>query len=1076
MTPEWRGDVPELELLNRMVTEPLPLGLRSGAVEPFFQRDVYFDSADWTLRRRGVTCRFRVRVDDRRILTIRAVGRSDGGVSLVLPQTFEAEVAELDGEQALAGASDPARRLRALIEPGRLIPRIQFETERRIRRTQPGWFSRAQFEVAYDVVTVRSHQLAQTFQELKLRHLHRGRPGLDGLARAFQEQYGLRPLLVGKADRAEKLLRDLESEALARAARGSREVAAIVLAEGCAALVSDAATLTLPVRGGSGEDACRELLRTHFGSADGQVRFLGTASAGGTRPVLEVWLARRGSEARDAGASGRLQWLPFDELLAGAGAPGLRDPRTLAALTVAARSETLAEWIRGTAAQSEPSMPAEPRTGERRVRLSDITLRSPVPDPARPGPEHFLNSDLSLIEFHARVLALAEDARVPLLARVRFLSIFSANLDEFFMVRVAALKHAVSAGATEVGEDGLAPQEQLDAVAIRIRGLLERQSRCFTEGCQPALAAHGARIHRWSELSEPQREAMRRYFAEQIFPVLTPQALTRAPGHPFPLIPNLRLSLAVVVRDPRAGQLHFAYLKIPESLPRFVKLGDGSGFVPVEDVVRESLGQLYPGRIVDEAYVFRLTRGADLELDEHHAVSLLQVIEEEAKRRPFGAPVRVEVERAMPVAVRELLLRELQFEDTGPTSPLGSGDVYEAESLLDLGALRELARSPLTELDYPRHHGRAPIPAGQSLFAVLAERDVLVHHPYDAFEATVERLFVEAADDPDVVAIKLTLYRAGGRSGIVEALLRAAERGKEVFVFVELKARFDEERNIDWARKLEQAGIRVVYGLVELKTHAKTALIARREGDSIRRYVHIGTGNYNAVTAGMYTDLGLLSADPALGADLNDLFNELSGSSEAPRTAFRRILVSPTYLLNRLIGLIDREAEHARAERVGRIRAKINGLADPDIIAALYRASQAGADVDLVVRGICALRPGVIGLSERIRVVSILGRFLEHARIYQFANAGDPEYYIGSADWRPRNLRRRVEVVTPVRDAACRRRLDEILDAELADPLAWDLLPDGSYVRREFAGDAPSAQDLFLGGVSGSLAGGSRPR
>ncbi len=1058
---EWTGDVPSLDLLNRMVGEELPLGLRSGPVQLSFQRDAYFDSADWTLRRRGVTCRFRIRVDDRRILTVRTIGRWNGGIPATLPATSEAEVPELEGEQALAGVSEPARRLRALIEPSRLVPRVRFETERRLRRTRRGWFSRAQYEVVYDVVTVRSRQLARAFQELKLRQLAGGRPGLEQVARAFQERYGLRPLLVGKVDRAERLLRDLESEALAHAARGSREVAVVVLEEGRVALLADATALTLPVRRGSGEEACREVLRAHFGSADAQLRFLGTAAASGARPVLEVWLARRASAPRDGDASGRLQWLPFHELLAGAGAPGLRDPRMLGALTVAARSEALFEWTRSTPLAA--SGPAEPPTRERRPRLSDVTLRAPVAA-GGPRPEQFLNSDLSLIAFNARVLELAEDSSVPPLARVRFLSILSANLDEFFMVRVAALKRSIAEGVTEAGGDGLSPEEQLDAIAIRVRVLLERQYRCLREECLPALAAHAAGILRWAELSEPQRQTLRRYFTEQIFPIITPQALTRAPGHPFPLIPNLRLSLGVVVRDPHAGPMHFTYLKVPDALSRFVKLAEGGGFVPVEDIIRENLTRLYPGRLVDAAYAFRITRGADLELDEHHAASLLQVIEEEAKRRPYGAVVRVEVERGMPQAVRELLLRELQFEETAPSASLGSGDLYEAESLLDLSALREIARLPLAELDYPPHQACAPIAPGRSVFETLAERDVLVHHPYDSFEATVERLFVEAADDPDVVAIKLTLYRAGGRSGIVDALLRAAGRGKEIFVFVELKARFDEERNIEWARTLEQAGIRIVYGLVDLKTHAKTALVLRREQGGIRRYVHIGTGNYNAVTAGMYTDLGLLSADEALGADLNDLFNELSGSSQPPRTAFRQILVSPTYLLQRLIELVEREAAHARAGGGARIRAKLNGLADPDVIAALYRASQAGVDIDLSVRGVCTLRPAVLGLSERIRVVSILGRFLEHARIYHFANGGDAEYYIGSADWRPRNLRRRVEVVAPVRDPACRRRLDAILEAELADPTAWELGPDGDYRRRTPppGADRRSSQERLL--------------
>ena len=419
----------------------------------------------------------------------------------------------------------------------------------------------------------------------------------------------------------------------------------------------------------------------------------------------------------------------------------------------------------------------------------------------------------------------------------------------------------------------------------------------------------------------------------------------------------------------------------------------------------------------------------------------------------------------MPPHVRELLLRELQFEDTAPAGSLGASDLYVAPGLVDFGGLRQLARLPLPELDYPPHAGVSPIASGSSIFTVLAERDVLVHHPYDDFESTVQRFVLEAADDPDVVAIKQTLYRAGGRSAIVDALVRAASQGKEVFVFVELKARFDEERNIEWARKLEQAGIRVVYGLVELKTHAKIALVVRREAGRTRRYVHVGTGNYNAATATTYTDLGLLSADPDLGADLHDLFNELSSSSRPPQTAFRRILVSPTFLTQRLLQLIAREADHARkGGPEARIRAKINGLADPEIIEGLYRASQAGVEIALIVRGVCTLRPGVVGLSERIRVTSVLGRFLEHARIYHFANGGEPEYFIGSADWRPRNLRQRVEVVAPVSDPGARARLDRILELQLTDPTAWDLEPDGSYRRRspESGADRRTSQERLL--------------
>ena len=1055
MLAEWKADVPTLDLLNRMVADPLPLGLRSGRVEPFFQRDIYFDSADWTLRRRGVSCRFRIGVDDRRVLTLRTGGRWEDGAVLMLPQRFEALVPELEGDQALAGTSDPARRLRALIEPGQLLPRIQFETERRVRHSKPTWFSWGRHDILYDVVTVRSHHLAQKFQELKLRAVTSGRPRIDRLAQAFQERYGLRPLLVGKQERADKLLRELEAEGLADVTRGGREVAVIAVQAGAVAMLAESGSFTLPTRRGSGEEGCRDVLRVSFGSADGQVRFLGTAPAGLTRPLLEVWEVRRAIGAPDSAHAPPLHWVPVEELLTGAGSPGLRDPRTLAALTVAARSDAFT---------AVPPIEPTGRATERRVRLSDFALRPAVADLDRLGPEHFLNSDLSLLQFNARVLALAEDPSVPLLARVRFLAIVSANLDEFFMIRVTALKRAVLEGVAASGDDGLAAEAALQIIGLRVRALLEGQARCFAEACRPALAAQRVRIFSWTELSKERQEELEGYFTERIFPFVSPQAMTRAPGHPFPLIPNLRLSLAVLVRDPGGGPTHFAYVKVPDDQPRFVPLGDGTGFVTVEDIIRANLRAVYPGRIVDAAYAFRVTRGADLELDEQHASSLMQVIEEETKRRPFGAAVRVEVEGDMPQAVRELLLRELQFEDTSSAGVLGPSDLYVAPGLLDFGGLRDLARLPLPTLDYPPYVGASPIETGRSIFAVLADRNVLVHHPYDAFEATVERFLIEAADDPDVVAIKQTLYRAGGRSAIVDALLRATGRGKEVFVFVELKARFDEERNIEWARKLEQAGIRVVYGLVDLKTHAKTALVVRREGGGIRRYVHIGTGNYNAATAATYTDVGLLSADQDLGADLNDLFNELSGSSRPPQTAFRRILVSPTFLTKRLLELIAREAEHGRAGREARIRAKINGVADPEIIEALYRASQAGVDIALVVRGVCTLRPGVVGLSERIRVTSVLGRFLEHARIYHFANGGEPEYYIGSADWRPRNLRQRVEVVTPVQDPVSRARLDGILELQLADPTAWDLEPDGSYRHRapESGADRRTSQERLL--------------
>jgi polyphosphate kinase len=476
------------------------------------------------------------------------------------------------------------------------------------------------------------------------------------------------------------------------------------------------------------------------------------------------------------------------------------------------------------------------------------------------------------------------------------------------------------------------------------------------------------------------------------------------------------------------------------------------GVVPLESMVRAQVGALFPGREVVEAHAFRVTRSGDIQLDELGTASFAQAIAEELRRRPWGPVVRIEVERTMPLLLRELLQRELRFEESALQSVLGPSDVYEADGPVDLGGLGELAGGAARpDLDYPPFTARDPFAGERSVFDVLDRGDVLVHHPHDAFTASLERFIADAADDPDVAAIKLTLYRPGGPSRIAEALRGAAASGKDVSVFVELKARFDEELNIGWAQSLEAAGIHVITGLATLKIHAKVALVVRRTAGRTRRYAHVGSGNYNADTARLYTDLGLFTADDAITGDLHALFNELTGSSRPPQAAFRRLLVAPTNMLDRFLVLIARETEHARAGRGGHIRAKLNGLADCTVIGALYSASQAGVDVDLVVRGICMLRPGIPGLSERIHVVSVLGRFLEHARIYHFANAGTPEYYIGSADWRPRNLRRRVEVITPVDDPAAQARLDRILERELAAPSAWDLESDGSYTRSRAA-------------------------
>lgn len=656
-------------------------------------------------------------------------------------------------------------------------------------------------------------------------------------------------------------------------------------------------------------------------------------------------------------------------------------------------------------------------------------------------PSLYLNRELSWLEFNRRVLTLATDPVVPLLERVRFLSIFHSNLDEFFMVRVAGLKQQVASGVTRRTADGRSPSEQLRAIAERLHPMIATAQETLHGQLLPLLERAGIRLVRMADLSEQQRFSLDEYFEDEVFPVLTPLAVD--PGHPFPYISNLSLSLAVTVRDRRTGQQRFARVKVPGVLPRFVWVQDEPLLVPLEDLIAARLGRLFPGTDIIDSYAFRVTRNADLDLEEDEAEDLLLAIEQELRRRRFGAVVRLEIDAAMPAWLRTLLIEELAVDED---------DVYPIDGMLGVGDIADLANLDRPDLTYepwqpvvPAPLRAAPDGSEPDLFALLSSTDLLVHHPYDSFEHTVGRLITSAAEDPQVLAIKQTLYRTAGDSPIVQALIRAADSGKQVVALVELKARFDEEANIVWARELEKAGVHVVYGLVGLKTHTKTSLIVRREEEGIRRYCHVGTGNYNHKTARLYTDLGLLTADPAIGADLTDLFNVLTGY--AHHESYRKLFVAPVSLRDRITRLIDREiAEHVAGRRRGLIRCKMNSLLDATLIRKLYEASRAGVQVDLVVRGICALNPGVPGVSDRIRVVSIVGRFLEHARILQF---GPDDVYIGSADWMPRNLDRRVEAMTPVEHPHLRERLARTLDLMLADNAnAWHLDRDGAWRRR----------------------------
>ncbi|HUL85401.1 MAG TPA: polyphosphate kinase 1 [Actinomycetota bacterium] len=664
------------------------------------------------------------------------------------------------------------------------------------------------------------------------------------------------------------------------------------------------------------------------------------------------------------------------------------------------------------------------------------TVRPVVPERVAEVPprERFDNRELSWLEFNARVLALAENGDLPLLERVRFLAIFQDNLDEFFQIRVAGLKEQVRAGLPPTSPDGMTPSEQLERISERVRTLLARQHHTWSRSLRPRLANAGIRILDWGQLDEAAMLHVRAAFEERVYPILTP--LSVDPVHPFPYISNLSLNLAVEVRDPASGVERFARVKVPPNLPRFMTLPDGERFVPIEQVIAAHAEMLFPGMQIAAVHPFRITRDADLELEIDEAEDLLSQIESILRQRERSPEaVRLEVPRTMPKATRHLLREELELDQL---------DVYVFRSPLGLSDLFQLTSLDRPDLKYEPWSGKTQrrlqaVVAGRTdIFSELRQGDILVQHPYDAFDTSVELFVDQASRDPQVLAIKQTLYRTSDKdSAIVRSLVRAAEAGKQVAALVELTARFDEEANITWARVLEQAGVHVVYGVVGLKTHAKVSLVVRDEGGSIRRYCHVGTGNYHPDTARLYEDLGLLTAEPESTADVADLFNYLTGYSN--QADYRRILVAPVTLRRSLMELIE---EQSRPD--GRIAMKMNSLVDAPMIDALYEASQRGCRVDLIVRGICCLRPGVPGLSERIRVRSIVGRYLEHSRIFRFGEGEEARHLIGSADLMPRNLDHRVECVTEVVDPDLKGRLDEIIALDLRDDvLAWELRRDG---------------------------------
>lgn len=1045
MKPEriLRFEVRDRELLDEIASKPLPFSLKELSSDMRFFRVLYFDTPEDDLERKGAVVR--LHIDDRGkqtlLVDVRDHRTEEGAV---IRRRAEAEVSGIDPAVLFSGLSKPAQMVRALIDPRRLTSMLELEIMRRQRTAEltkgdePVLFT-------YDAIMLRQGEVTGELFELEVTLPGLQSPRFDGLVRELESTFDLRLTLAETISRARDVLRSLELDSMQKSVKAAREVAVVAYDRGRIALCRTGEQLLVPTGPGAGHDAVRRVLSARFGRPYGRIRYLGTSAGNKSHPTVEVWLAEEVIATKR-----ECVWTRLEDVLNMVGSPTLRDARTLSALNAVARSTVagrgaLRSRFGGALAEAEEDTDTSTlfeltvsQSKERAASFDDVA-------PKEIGSEFLLNPEISRLLFDERILTIVEDTETPLLERVKFLSMFWTRLDDFFMTRIAEFKDQVAEAEKTLTPDGLTPIQQLEVTRLRCRHLVERAYRDLIEDLIPALNDVAIEILRWENLDETDRRFIEDSYTTRLEAIITPTIAD--PTHPFPHIRNLRPAIAAIVRLPGSTREHFVAIQLPGELPRFIELPGGTRFIPAEEVILAMLPNLYRGLEVVRGHTFRVTRSGNLDIGEDPTGSILAAVQAEVARRPFGEAVRLEVESGMPEPMRDRILHELQFEVPERLTSLSEADVYAVERFVDLAAFKEIAALEIPKQKYEPVKQHDPLPLDRPVFDLMREQEHLVCFPYDSFDTSVERFIAEAADDPDVLSMKITLYRTDRGSKIVQALARARAMGKDAFALVELKASFDERRNVEWARSLEASGVHVVYSPADFKVHAKTALVVRREGDGVRRYAYIGTGNLNAATARGYTDLGLFTTDEDLTEEINAVFNILTGYSAGGD--FEHLLVSPFNMRRRFIGLVEREIEHAKAGRGGHIRLQLNGLADRRMISALYRASQAGVRCELACREICCLRPGLPGMSENITVVSKLGRFLQHARIFHFNNNGDPEYFIGSADWRPRNLSKRVEVVTPIRDPQHREVLDQLLLSYLQDPDAWHLMPDGSYVRRD---------------------------